>query len=76
MALESETSIAAKRAYVETVGAVYYVRKRIPRAWNGQAEDEVVRMSLRTKDRVTAMKRGLETLAVLEELLRMEPKCI
>lgn len=66
--------MAAKCAYVEKVGAVYYVRKRIPRAWNRQAEGEVVRMSLRTKDRLTALKRGLEALAVFEELLRMEPK--
>src|SRR5690606_40363896 len=74
LALESETSMAAKCAYVEKVGAVYYVRKRIPRAWNRQAEGEIVRMSLRTKDRVTAIKRGLETLAVFEELLGMGPK--
>lgn len=66
--------MAAKCAYVEKVGAVYYVRKRIPRAWNGRVEGEVVRMSLRTKNRVTAIKRGLEALAVFEELLRMEPK--
>lgn len=74
LALESETAMAAKCAYVEKVGAVYYVRKRIPRAWNSQAEGEVVRMSLRTKDRATALKRGLEALAVFEELLSMEPK--
>lgn len=66
--------MAAKCAYVEKVGAVYYVRKRIPRAWTGRVEGEVVRLSLRTKDRVTAIKRGLETLALFEELLRMEPK--
>ncbi|KFL30281.1 hypothetical protein JP75_17090 [Devosia riboflavina] len=66
--------MAAKCAYVEKVGAVYYVRKRIPRAWNRQTEGEVVRLSLRTKDRVTALKWGLETLAVFEELLGMEPK--
>ena len=66
--------MAAKCAYVEKVGAVYYVRKRIPRAWNRQAEGEVVRMSLRTKNRVTALKRCLEALAVFEELLGMEPK--
>ena len=40
--------MAAKCAYVEKVGAVYYVRKRIRRGWNGQVEAEVVRMSLRT----------------------------
>lgn len=74
LALESETSMAAKCAYVEKVGAVYYVRKRIPRAWSGRVEGEVVRMSLRTKDRATAIKRGLEALAVFEELLRMELK--
>jgi hypothetical protein len=74
LALESETSMAAKCAYVEKVGAVYYVHKRIPRAWSGRVEGEVVRMSLRTKDRATAIKRGLEALAVFEELLRMEPK--
>ncbi|MBF0678074.1 MAG: site-specific integrase [Devosia sp.] len=66
--------MAAKCAYVEKVGAVYYVRKRIPRAWNRQAEGEVVRLSLRTKDRATALKWGLEALAVFEELLGMEPK--
>ena len=66
--------MAAKCAYVEKVGAVYYVRKRIPRAWSGRGEGEVVRMSLRTKDRVTAIKRGLEALAVFEELLQMKPK--
>src|SRR5690606_28209992 len=74
LALESETSMAAKCAYVEKVGAIYYVRKRIPRAWTGPVEGEVLRLSLRTKDRVTAIKRGLEALAVFEELLRMEPK--
>jgi hypothetical protein len=66
--------MAAKCAYVEKVGAIYYVRKRIPQAWTGRVESEVVRLSLRTKDRVTAIKRGLEALAVFEELLRMEPK--
>lgn len=66
--------MAAKCAYVEKVGAIYYVRKRIPRAWTGRVEGEVVRLSLRTKDRVTAIKRGLEALAVFEDLLRMEPK--
>lgn len=74
LAQKSETNMAAKCAYVEKVGAAYYVRKRIPRAWSGRVEGEVVRMSLRTKDRVTAIKRGLEALAVFEELLRMEPK--
>jgi hypothetical protein len=67
-------SMAAKCAYIEKVGAVYYVRKRIPRTWNRQVEGVVVRMSLRTKDRVTALKWGLEALAVFEELLSMEPK--
>jgi len=33
--LESEKVMAAKCAYVEKVGAVYYVRKRIPSAWKG-----------------------------------------
>ncbi len=66
--------MAAKCAYVEKVGAVYYVRKRIPRVPNGRTEGDVVRMSLRTKDRVTAIKFGLEALAVFEELLGMEPK--
>ena len=65
--------MAAKCAYVEKVGAVYYVRKRIPRAWKRQ-DGEVVRMSLRTKDRATALRRGLEALAVFEELLGMEPE--
>jgi integrase len=74
LALELDTSMAAKCAYVEKIGAIYYVRKRIPRAWNGRVEGEVLRMSLRTKDRVTAIKRGLEALAVFEELLQMEPK--
>lgn len=66
--------MAAKCAYVEKVGAVYYVRKRIPRGPNGRTEGDVVRMSLRTRDRVTAIKFGLEALAVFEELLGMEPK--
>lgn len=48
LALESEASMATKCAYVEKVGEVYYVRKRIRRGWNGQVEAEVVRMSLRT----------------------------
>ena len=42
-----------------------YVRKRIPRAWKGRVEGEVVRLSLRTKDRALALKWGLEALAVL-----------
>ncbi|MBO9588523.1 DUF6538 domain-containing protein [Devosia sp.] len=67
-------SMAAKCAYVEKIGAVYYVRKRIPHACKRQAEGDAVRMSLRTKDRVTALKWGLEALAVFEELLSTEPK--
>ena len=63
---ESENAMAAKCAYVEKVGAAYYVRKRIPRTWNGRAKGEVVRLSLRTKDRVTALKWGLEALAVFD----------
>lgn len=66
--------MAAKCAYVEKVGAVYYVRKRIPRAWNGRVTGEVLRLSLRTKDRAKALIWGLETLAVFEDLLRMEPE--
>ncbi|WP_332719418.1 DUF6538 domain-containing protein [Pelagibacterium mangrovi] len=66
--------MAAKCAYVEKVGAVYYVRKRIPQAWKGRMEGEVVRFSLRTKDRALALKWGLEALVVFEELLRMEPE--
>lgn len=30
LALESKTRMAAKCAYVEKVGTIYYVRKRIP----------------------------------------------
>lgn len=66
--------MAAKCAYVEKIGTVYYVRKRIPRAWKGRVAGEVVRLSLRTKDRALALKWGLEALAVFEELLRMEPE--
>src|SRR5690606_32252192 len=73
LTLESETSMAAKCAYVEKVGAVYYVRKRIPRAWRGRVAGDVLRLSLGTKDRAQALKWGLEALAVFEELLRMEP---
>ena len=72
--LESETVMAAKCAYVEKVGAVYYVRKRIPRAWIGRVRGDVLRLSLRTKDRAEALKWGLEALAVFEDLLRMEPE--
>lgn len=36
-------------------------------------ESDVVRLSLRTKDRVTALRSGLKALVVFEELLRMEP---
>ncbi|AEQ53872.1 site-specific integrase [Pelagibacterium halotolerans] len=66
--------MAAKCAYVEKVGAVYYVRKRIPRAWIGQVRGDVLRLSLRTKDRAEALKWGLEALAVFEDLLRMAPE--
>lgn len=66
--------MAAKCAYVEKVGAVYYVRKRIPRAWGGRVMGEVLRLSLRTKDRAKALMLGLEALAVFEDLLRMEPE--
>lgn len=65
--------MAAKCAYVEKVGAVYYVRKRIPRAWQGRVAGDVLRLSLGTKDRAQALRWGLEALAVFEELLRMEP---
>jgi len=54
--------MAAKCAYVEKVGGVYYVRKRIPRAWKGGAEGEVLRLSLRTKDRAQALNWSLEAL--------------
>lgn len=66
--------MAAKCAYVERVGAVYYVRKRIPHAWKGRVKGDVLRLSLRTKDRVKALILGLEALAVFEDLLRMEPE--
>ena len=66
--------MAAKCAFIEKVGAVYYVRKRIPRAWKGRVDGEVLRLSLRTKDRTQALKRGLEALAVFEELLSMGPE--
>ncbi|MGV8856622.1 MAG: DUF6538 domain-containing protein, partial [Devosia sp.] len=66
--------MAAKCAYVERVGAVYYVRKRIPHAWKGRVTGDVLRLSLRTKDRVKALILGLEALAVFEDLLRMEPE--
>lgn len=72
--LESEKTMAAKCAYVEKVGAVYYVRKRIPRAWMGRVGGDVLRLSLRTKDRVQALKWGLEALAVFEDLLSMTPE--
>lgn len=65
--------MAAKCSYVEKVGAIYYVRKRFPRAWKGRVSGEVVRLSLRTKDRAQALRWGLEALAVFEKLLRMEP---
>lgn len=35
--------------------------------------ENVVRLSLRTKDRAQALRWGLEALAVFEELLRMDP---
>lgn len=70
---ESENAMAAKCSYIEKVGAIYYVRKRIPRAWKGKGGGEVLRLSLRTKDRAQALRWGLEALAVFEELLRMEP---
>ncbi|HVY15705.1 MAG TPA: site-specific integrase [Rhodopila sp.] len=66
--------MAAKCAYVEKVGAIYYVRKRLPRAWQGRVAGTVLRLSLGTKDRAEAIRRGLEALAVFEELLRMEPQ--
>ena len=66
--------MAAKCAFIEKVGAVYYVRKRIPRAWKGRVDGEVLRLSLRTKDRKQALVRGLEALAVFEELLSMDPE--
>ena len=37
--------MAAKCAYVEKIGAVYYVRKRIPRAWTGRVAGDVLRLS-------------------------------
>ncbi|MGN6683952.1 MAG: DUF6538 domain-containing protein, partial [Devosia sp.] len=69
-----ERSMAAKCAYVEKVGAIYYVRKRLPRAWQGRVAGTVLRLSLGTKDRAEAIRWGLEALAVFEELLRMEPE--
>jgi hypothetical protein len=66
--------MAAKCGYVEKVGSVDYVRKRIPRAWSASAEGVVLRLSLRTKDRPEALRRGLEALVVFEELLQMEPR--
>jgi hypothetical protein len=65
--------MAAKCAYVEKVGAIYYVRKRLPRAWQGHVAGTVLRLSLGTKDSAEAIRRGLEALAVFEELLGMEP---
>jgi len=56
--LESEIIMAAKCAFIEKVGAVYYVRKRIPRAWKGRVDGEVLRLSLRTKDRMQALRFG------------------
>jgi len=66
--------MAAKCAYVEKVGAVYYVRKRVPRAWQGHITGEVLRLSLGTKERAQAIKWGLEALAVFEDLLGMAPE--
>ncbi|WP_366246979.1 DUF6538 domain-containing protein [Devosia sp. 67-54] len=45
--------MAAKCAYVEKVGAVYYVRKRLPRAWQGRVAGTVLRLSLGTRDRAS-----------------------
>ena len=64
--------MAAKCAYVEKVGAVYYLRKRVPRSWQGNAGGEVLRLSLRTKDRAQALRWGLGALTVFEDLLRLE----
>ncbi len=64
--------MAAKCAYVEKVGAVYYVRKRIPRAWSLTFGHGVLRMSLRTTYRPTALRLGLGALAVFEQLLSRE----
>lgn len=54
------------------VGAVYYVRKRIPRAWQGRVAGDVLRLSLGTKDRAQALRWGLEALVVFEQLLGVE----
>jgi integrase len=64
--------LAAKASYVEKVGSVYYVRKRIPRAWSQTFGDGVLRMSLRTSDRPTALRLGVGALSVFEELLSKE----
>src|SRR5690554_2920077 len=68
---ESEKIMAAKCAYVEKVGSVYYVRKRIPRAWKGRVRGDAVRLSLRTKDRVEALQHLTRRL-IDEQLLRPE----
>jgi hypothetical protein len=70
----SEDAKAAKCAYLEKVGAVYYVRKRIPRASKGRGTGEMLRLSLRTKERTRAIRLALEALAVFEDLLRLEPQ--
>lgn len=64
--------MAAKASYVEKVGSIYYVRKRIPRAWSQTFGDGVLRMSLRTSDRTTALRLGVGALSVFEELLSKE----
>lgn len=48
--------MAAKASYVEKVGSVYYVRKRIPRAGSRTFGEGTLRMSLRTSDRPTAVR--------------------
>ncbi len=64
--------MAAKASYVEKVGSIYYVRQRIPRAWSQTFGDGVLRLSLRTSDRPTALRLGVGALSVFEELLSKE----
>ena len=64
--------MAAKASYVEKVGSIYYVRKRLPHAWSQAFGDGVLRMSLRTSDRPTALRLGVGALSVFEELLSKE----
>lgn len=46
--------------------------RRIPRAWSQAFGDGVLRMSLRTSDRLTALHLDVGALSVFEELLSRE----